>query len=136
MSVEKVQSLCVPVDIKFKNQDKIKAAGPLIKHSVFDALFGVVCSLLLILGGHTRSPGLVLAWLVATLLASIKYVWVFVTHDWSSLEDWVSISYLLFYSLVLLIVVSFLTEITSWRRNSAPAFSQPYNGTPGTRVRA
>ena len=114
---------------------KIKAAGPLIKHSVFDALFGVVCSLLLILGGHTRSPGLVLAWLVATLLASIKYVWVFVTHDWSSLEDWVSISYLLFYSLVLLIVVSFLTEITSRRRNSAPAFSQPYNGTPGTRVR-
>ena len=103
--------------------------GPLIKHSVFDAFFGVLSALLLLAGVKTRSPGLIITWLCFTLLASVKYVWVFVTHDWSSLEDWISITYLLFYSLVILIVISYLTQITSYRRNEAPAFSQPYSGT-------
>ena len=31
--------------------------GPLIKHSVFDAFFGVLSSLLLLAGVKTRSPG-------------------------------------------------------------------------------
>jgi hypothetical protein len=60
--------------------------GPLIKYSVFDAFTGVVCALLLIVGGYTRSHCLLITWCIVTLMASAKYVWVVVTHDWTSLE--------------------------------------------------
>jgi hypothetical protein len=60
--------------------------GPLIKYSVFDAFFGVVCALLLILGAHTRNHCMLLTWMVITFCISLKYIWVVVTHDWTSLE--------------------------------------------------
>merc|ERR1712193_181968 len=41
---------------------------------------------------------------------SIKYLYVFFVSDWTSLEDWVSISYLLFYTAVTLVVVAFTKE--------------------------
>merc|ERR1712092_45268 len=41
---------------------------------------------------------------------SIKYLYVFVVSDWTSLEDWVSISYLVFYTAVTLVVVAFTKE--------------------------
>merc|ERR1711977_251797 len=53
--------------------------GPIIKYCVFDAFFGILCSILLLVG-----------------------------NDWTSLEDWVSISYLLFYTLVTMVVVAFM----------------------------
>ena len=60
--------------------------GPLIKYSVFDAFFGVVCALLLIIGAHTRNHCMLITWMVITFLTSIKYIYVVVTHDWTSLE--------------------------------------------------
>jgi len=106
--------------------DKDVCIGPVIKNGVFDAFFGVLCSLLLISGGYTRSPGLIVTWMLVTIIASVKYIWIFFVSDWSSLEDWIAITYLLFYTFVFLIVFSFLAEITSWRRNQGPAFGQPY----------
>merc|ERR1712122_453047 len=41
---------------------------------------------------------------------SIKYLYVFFVRDWTSLEDWVSISYLVFYTAVTLVVVAFTKE--------------------------
>merc|ERR1712158_332326 len=41
---------------------------------------------------------------------SIKYCYVFFVSDWTSLEDWVSISYLVFYTAVTLVVVAFTKE--------------------------
>ena len=108
--------------------DVVLFLGPLIKYAVFDALFGLLSSLLLIFGGLNRSASMLMIWLLVTLVSSVKYVWVVVTHDWSDIEDWIAITYLLFYILVIIIVASFLSEITSWRRNSEPAFSKPYNG--------
>merc|ERR1712158_55347 len=40
----------------------------------------------------------------------IKYLYVFFVSDWTSLEDWVSISYLVFYTAVTLVVVAFTKE--------------------------
>merc|ERR1712203_506214 len=71
--------------------------GPIIKYCVFDAFFGILCCILLF-------------WIVITLGCSIKYLYVFVVSDWTSLEDWVSISYLAFYTVVTLVVVSFTKE--------------------------
>merc|ERR1711997_1062711 len=48
--------------------------GPIIKYCVFDAFFGILCSILITAG------------------CSIKYLIVFIGNDWTSLEDWVSIS--------------------------------------------
>merc|ERR1712008_259558 len=48
--------------------------------------------------------------LIITVGCSIKYLYVFVVSDWTSLEDWVSISYLAFYTVVTLVVVSFTKE--------------------------
>merc|ERR1712107_680262 len=49
-------------------------------------------------------------WILITLGCSIKYLYVFVVSDWTSLEDWVSISYLVFYTAVTLVVVAFTKE--------------------------
>merc|ERR1712001_159999 len=62
--------------------------GPIIKHCVFDAFF----------------------WILITLGCSIKYLYVFFVSDWTSLEDWVAISYLAFYTAVTLVVVAFTKE--------------------------
>jgi len=89
--------------------------GPLIKYTVFDAFFGVICAGLLMVGSLQRSQCLLITWMIFTVLTSIKYVWVVVTHDWTSLEDWISITYLFFISLVFAIVWSFLKEINIQR---------------------
>ena len=60
--------------------------GPLIKYSVFDAFFGIVCALLLIVGAHTRNHCMLITWMIITAVISLKYIWVVVTHDWTSLE--------------------------------------------------
>ena len=60
--------------------------GPLIKYAVFDALFGVICSLLLIFGAKRTDKCLLICWMVITFFISIKYVYVVIIHDWTALE--------------------------------------------------
>merc|ERR1712037_435282 len=86
---------------KFVNEEdcegKDVCIGPIIKYCVFDAFFGILCSILIF-------------WIIITLGCSIKYLYVFIASDWTNLEDWVSISYLAFYTVVTLVVVSFTKE--------------------------
>merc|ERR1711953_228315 len=86
---------------KFVNEEdcegKDVCIGPIIKYCVFDAFFGILCCLLIF-------------WIIITLGCSIKYLYVFIVSDWTNLEDWVSISYLAFYTVVTLVVVSFTKE--------------------------
>merc|ERR1712080_300748 len=77
---------------------------------VFDAFFGILCSVLLFIGARMRHRCLLIFWILTTLACSIKYLFVFFVSDWTSLEDWVSISYLLFYTAVTLVVVAFTKE--------------------------
>merc|ERR1711890_118342 len=88
---------------KFVNEEdcegKDVCIGPIIKYCVFDAFFGILCSILLFI-----------FWIIITIGCSIKYLYVFIVSDWTSLEDWVSISYLAFYTIVTLVVVSFTKE--------------------------
>merc|ERR1712001_203528 len=84
--------------------------GPIIKHCVFDAFFGILCSILLLIGARMRHRCLLIFWIVITLGCSIKYLYVFFVSDWTSLEDWVAISYLAFYTAVTLVVVAFTKE--------------------------
>jgi len=51
--------------------------------------------------------------MLVTIALSAKYIWVVVTHDWSALEDWISITYLLFYIIVYVVVIALSQEITS-----------------------
>ena len=76
--------------------------GPLIKYTVFDAFFGAVCGLILIVGSLKRSQASDLAgvfhsssallycfmvtWMVLTIVISLKYALVVLTHDWTALE--------------------------------------------------
>merc|ERR1711879_316346 len=83
---------------------------PIIKYCVFDAFFGILCSVLLFIGARMRHRCLLIFWILITLGCSIKYLYVFVVSDWTSLEDWVSISYLVFYTAVTLVVVAFTKE--------------------------
>ena len=66
--------------------DKDVCIGPIIKYAVFDALFGFVCGLMLIFGAKTRNHCLLITWIVVTIFASFKYIWVVVYNDWSSFE--------------------------------------------------
>merc|ERR1712213_91020 len=84
--------------------------GPIIKYCVFDAFFGILCSVLLFIGARMRRRCLLIFWILITLGCSIKYLYVFFVSDWTSLEDWVSISYLVFYTAVTLVVVAFTKE--------------------------
>ena len=84
--------------------------GPIIKHCVFDAFFGILCSILLFIGARMRHRCLLIFWILITLGCSIKYLYVFFVSDWTSLEDWVAISYLVFYTAVTLVVVAFTKE--------------------------
>merc|ERR1711872_1156395 len=63
--------------------------GPIIKYCVFDAFFGILCSILLFIGARMRHRCLLIFWILITLGCSIKYLYVFVVSDWTSLEDWV-----------------------------------------------
>ena len=67
-------------------KDKDVCIGPIIKFAVFDALFGVGCSLMLIFGAHLRNHCLLVSWMVVTLVISTKYIWVVIANDWSNLE--------------------------------------------------
>merc|ERR1712076_319928 len=84
--------------------------GPIIKYCVFDAFFGILCSILLFIGARLRHRCLLIFWIIITIGCSIKYLYVFIVSDWTNLEDWVSISYLAFYTIVTLVVVSFTKE--------------------------
>merc|ERR1712020_688687 len=84
--------------------------GPIIKYCVFDAFFGILCSVLLLVGAKLLHRCLLIFWILITIGCSIKYLYVFIVSDWTSLEDWVSISYLAFYTIVTLVVVSFTKE--------------------------
>ena len=99
--------------------------GPIIKYCVFDGFFGVVCALLLIFGSKMRNRCLLIFWILITAGCSIKYIVVVAMNDWTSLEDWVSISYLVFYSAVSLTVVSFMKETGAGNREGAVHYNAP-----------
>merc|ERR1712218_264762 len=87
--------------------------------AVLDALFGIVCALMLIFGAKLRNHCLLIFWIIITVVASAKYLYIVCTRDWTSLEDWISISYLLFYLAVFLIIFSLLKEVQT---NSAQGY--------------
>merc|ERR1712055_1095767 len=41
--------------------------GPIIKHCVFDAFFGILCALLLVFGAKMRNSCLLISWLIITV---------------------------------------------------------------------
>eukprot|EP00092_Neocalanus_flemingeri_P048189 GFUD01054915.1.p1 GENE.GFUD01054915.1~~GFUD01054915.1.p1 ORF type:complete len:211 (+),score=45.79 GFUD01054915.1:202-834(+) len=84
--------------------------GPLIKYSVFDAFFGIACSLLLIFGAKRKNKCLLVLWMIITFFISIKYIYVVVGNDWTATEDWISITYLIFYALVYAIIFNFFQD--------------------------
>merc|ERR1712170_326153 len=47
--------------------DKDVCIGPIIKYAVFDAFFGIICSLMLIFGAHLRNHCLLISWMVTTV---------------------------------------------------------------------
>eukprot|EP00092_Neocalanus_flemingeri_P050517 GFUD01058418.1.p1 GENE.GFUD01058418.1~~GFUD01058418.1.p1 ORF type:complete len:233 (-),score=56.49 GFUD01058418.1:79-777(-) len=91
--------------------DKDVCIGPIIKYAVFDGFFGVCCALLLIFGAHLRNHCLLISWMIITVMISTKYIWVVVMSDWTALEDWISITYLVFYITVFAIIFAFLKEV-------------------------
>jgi len=94
-------------------QGKDVCTGAIIKYAVFDALFGVGCALLLIFGAKLRNNCLLVSWMLITVVASAKYIWIVSVRDWTDLEDWISISYLLFYIATFLIIFSLMKEVNS-----------------------
>jgi len=93
--------------------------GAIIKFAVLDALFGIACALMLIFGAKLRNHCLLIFWIIITVVASAKYLYIVSTRDWTSLEDWISISYLLFYLVVFLIIFSLMKEV---KTNSAAGY--------------
>jgi len=91
--------------------DKDVCIGPIIKYAVFDGFFGVGCALLLIFGAHLRNHCLLVSWMIITVIISGKYLWVVIAHDWTSLEDWISITYLVFYITVFAVIFAFMQEV-------------------------
>merc|ERR1712174_25852 len=59
-------------------QGKDVCIGPIIKYCVFDAFFGILCSVLLFIGARLRHRCLLIFWILITLGCSIKYLYVFV----------------------------------------------------------
>jgi len=88
-------------------------AGPIIKYSVVDAFQGVGCGLLLIFGSKSKNSCLLWSWIIVVVCVSLKYWWVVFTHDWTAMEDWIAITYLLFFTITFWIVVSFICETNS-----------------------
>jgi len=93
--------------------DKDVCLGPIIKYAVFDAFFGIICGLMLIFGALKRNHCLLISWMVITICTSGKYLYVVIFNDWSRLEDWISITYLVFYISVFLTVISLMMEVRS-----------------------
>ena len=60
--------------------------GPLLKYAFFDAFTGIICALMLIFGSRTNSRCLLISWMIITVFASFKYIWVVLDHDWTALE--------------------------------------------------
>merc|ERR1711972_324259 len=58
-------------------QGKDVCIGPIIKYCVFDAFFGILCSVLLFIGARMRHRCLLIFWILITLGCSIKYLYVF-----------------------------------------------------------
>merc|ERR1739838_385683 len=106
-------------------ESKDVCIGPIIKYCVFDAFFGILCSFLLFIGARMRHRCLLIFWILITLGCSIKYLYVFFVSDWTSLEDWVSISYLIFYTAVTLVVVAFTKECGTTIRKASLFFYCP-----------
>ena len=79
--------------------------------TVFDAASGVLSSVLLIAGSLEASQCLLVTWCLLTASLAIKHCWVVITQDWSSLEDWISISFLVFISLVFTMVWNRILQI-------------------------
>eukprot|EP00090_Calanus_glacialis_P012998 TRINITY_DN21622_c0_g1_i1.p1 TRINITY_DN21622_c0_g1~~TRINITY_DN21622_c0_g1_i1.p1 ORF type:complete len:246 (+),score=61.74 TRINITY_DN21622_c0_g1_i1:109-846(+) len=91
--------------------DKDVCIGPIIKYAVFDGFFGIGCALLLIFGAHLRNHCLLVSWMIITIIISTKYLWVVIANDWTALEDWISITYLIFYITVFAIILAFMKEV-------------------------
>merc|ERR1739845_244115 len=92
-----------------QKQQREKMCGPPCFRSVCGMplqkavyIIGLICSVLLFIGARMRHRCLLIFWILITLGCSIKYLYVFFVSDWTSLEDWVSISYLVFYTAVTL----------------------------------
>ena len=82
---------------------------------------------MLIFGAKLRNHCLLIFWMIIAAVASAKYLYIVCTRDWTSLEvcyftmqsleidhcfqDWISISYLLFYLVVFLIIFSLMKEV-------------------------
>ena len=92
------------------NRRNISLCPPL-QYTVFDAFSGVVCSVLLIVGSLQANRCFLVTWCILTGLVTIKHLWVVLTHDWTAVEDWISVSFLLFTSLVSSIVWCRLLQI-------------------------
>ena len=60
--------------------------GAIIKFAVLDALFGIACAIMLIFGAKLRNHCLLVFWMIITVVASAKYLWIVSTRDWTSLE--------------------------------------------------
>merc|ERR1712172_248924 len=67
---------------KFVNEEdcdgKDVCIGPIIEYCVFDAFFGILCSILLFIGARMRHRCLLIFWIVITLGCSIKYLYTFI----------------------------------------------------------
>jgi len=98
-------------DFSDECDDKDVCIGPIIKYAVFDGFFGIGCALMLIFGAHLRNHCLLISWMIITIFISMKYIWVVITHDWTALEDWISITYLVFYLAVFAIIFAFMKEV-------------------------
>jgi len=105
--------------------------GPIIKYCVFDAFFGVLCALILMVGAKRRNSCLLITWIIITIICSIKYIVTICLNDWTSLEDWIAITYLVFYTSICFIIISFLKEarggsdgyVHSYEASAPPPYS-------------
>ena len=105
------KDVCLGPLIKVRCPNHCTVLSQCSQYTVFDAAAGVLCSVLLLAGSLKTSRCLLITWALLTLLVATKHAWVVLTHDWSSLEDWISISFLLFISLVFPIVWSRILQI-------------------------
>merc|ERR1711997_659710 len=87
--------------------------GPLIKFAVFDGFFGTLCALLLIFGGKSESSCMLVSWLVLTGGCSLNYLYVLLFNDWTDIEDYISLAFLLFYLGVFTIICSYFRQSRS-----------------------
>ena len=53
---------------------------------MFDGFFGILCGLLLILGGKSESSCMLVTWLALTGGCSLKYLYVLIFYKWTDVE--------------------------------------------------